>query len=84
MTPFRVSVKKGSSDALVHEPALGGERIFLPLPLDVDQRPLPAAKQEMLDARERQQIVLGVFGGHIVDYVVAKRAEPDEAISSLP
>jgi hypothetical protein len=32
----------------------------------VDQRPLPAAKQEVLDAREGKQFVLGVFGGHLL------------------
>ena len=46
--------EEGVIHALVHDPALGGERILLPLSLDVDQRPLPAAEQEVLNARQRQ------------------------------
>ena len=30
----------------------------------MDQRPLPAAKQEVLYAGEGQEVVSGVFGGH--------------------
>jgi hypothetical protein len=30
----------------------------------VDQRPLPTAKQKMLNARERQEFVNSVFGFH--------------------
>jgi hypothetical protein len=48
----------------VHDPTLGGERVLLPLLFDVDQRPLPAAKQEALNAGEGQEVFGGVFGGH--------------------
>ena len=35
---------------LVHDPAFGSKYIFLPLALHMDQRPLPPAKDEVLDA----------------------------------
>jgi hypothetical protein len=65
----------------VHDPALGGERIFLPLPFDVDQRPLPAAEQEVLNAREGQKFINGVFGFH--EHVIARPGWV-EAISYSP
>jgi hypothetical protein len=34
----------------MHDPALGGERVLLPLSFDMDERPLPAAKQKVLNA----------------------------------
>lgn len=38
---------------------------MLPLPhFDVNQRPLPAATQEVLNARQQQEFVGGVFTDH--------------------
>jgi len=54
--------EEGIVNSLVHDPALGGQRVFPPLLFHVDERPLPAAKQEVLNAREGQKVVLGVFG----------------------
>ena len=48
--PFSCFGEEGVIHALVHDPALGSECVFLPLLLDVDQRPLPAAKQKVLNA----------------------------------
>ncbi len=50
---------------LCMKPAFGSERVLLPLPLNMDQRPLPAAEQEVLDARKRQQ-VFGVYSDFII------------------
>jgi len=49
----------------VQQLALDRQRIFLPLALNMNQRPLPAAKDEVLDARKGQEFVRSVFGFHI-------------------
>jgi hypothetical protein len=38
--------------ALVHLPALGGQTVFRPLLLKMDQPPLPLAERQMLKRRE--------------------------------
>jgi hypothetical protein len=46
---------------LMHDAALSGEHIFRPDLLDMDQGALPLTEQQMLQSRERQQIVLGIY-----------------------
>ena len=43
---------------LVQDLSLGGETVFLPDLLDMDQRELALAEENMLEARDRQKIVL--------------------------
>ena len=42
---------------------LRGEPILDPQPLDMNERTLPLTKQQMLQSRQRQQVVFGV--GHL-------------------
>ena len=49
--PFSRFGEKGVIRPLVQQLAFDSERVFLPLALDMDQRPLPAAKNEVLNAR---------------------------------
>jgi hypothetical protein len=41
---------------------LDGKPILSPLPLDVNQRALPLAKQQVLKRADRQELILGVHG----------------------
>lgn len=49
----------GLMRAIVEHAALGGESVFGPLALDVNERALARAKREMLERREREGIVVG-------------------------
>ena len=44
--------------AVVFQAPLGSAQVFRPLLLQVDERPLAAAKRKMLDAGHRQEIIL--------------------------
>jgi hypothetical protein len=44
-------------DSLVEDPSFGGEKVFLPDLLDMDQSILPLAKENVLERRERNQII---------------------------
>lgn len=55
---------EGSSTRLCKIRPSAVKFVFLPLPFDVDERPLSAAKKEMLEARERKEFIGRVFSGH--------------------
>ena len=46
---------------LVLHLALGGQAVFTPLLFDMDQRPLPRTKAKVLNARQRQEILLAIL-----------------------
>lgn len=48
------------------ELALDGVHIVLPHLLDVDERALPLAEQEVLEGRNRQKVFVGVFRTHLM------------------
>ena len=48
--------------AAVHQVALRGQHVVRPRLFKVDERPLTAAEREMLDARQREELVLVVHG----------------------
>ena len=48
--------------AFVHELALGCQHVVGPRLLDMDERPLSSAEREVLDAGQREELVLVVHG----------------------
>lgn len=58
---------------LVLYPARGSQRVLTPLVLNVDQRPLPAAEREMLDAGEEEEIIVFI---HLRSLRSASREAP--------
>src|SRR5690606_41730553 len=50
---------------VVHDAPFGSERIPLPLLLDIDQRPLPPAEYEVLNAGELQPVFGMIFAHNI-------------------
>ena len=73
----------GLPGAAVQEASLSRQRVLLPLPLHVNQRPLPAAEDEVLDARERQQLVGAVFGVHSFSISLTPAGTPALSTSTL-
>ena len=47
--------------ALMQHLALGGQPVFAPLLLNMDQRPLPRAKAIVLNARNGEEVLLAIF-----------------------
>lgn len=52
---------RGVMRALVQHLAFGGQAVFIPLLLDVDECPLSRAKAIVLDARDGEEILLAIF-----------------------
>ena len=64
----------GFMDVLVEDAALGGEGVFLPLLLDMDERPLPLAERHVLEAGEGEEVVFGV---HTIRRMHSRRGRSD-------
>ena len=47
---------------LMEQVSLHGTQVFLPLLLQMDQRPLPAAERKVLDSGEREEVLLTIDG----------------------
>jgi hypothetical protein len=48
------ALRSGFMDVVVQNTTLGRPRVFFPLPLDMDERPLPLAERHMLESRQWQ------------------------------
>lgn len=63
----------------MQQAALNGTQIFRPLGFQMDQRPLPTAEGEVLDAGELEEVLLGIGYPMCVTVMPAGR----EALSTV-
>ena len=62
--------------------ALRGVQVFRPLLLDVDQGALPLTKEEVLQGRQWEQVLVSVHSIYTRDWTLTPGASPSEGTST--
>ena len=62
-------IRHGVMRAFMQHLALGGQAVFIPLLLNVNQRPLPRTKAIVLDARYGEEVLLAILRYPIISTV---------------
>lgn len=68
--------------AFVHELALGCQHVVGPHLLDMDERPLSSAEREVLDAGQREELILVVHRYTILRTVTPSGTAPSSTVIS--